>query len=97
MLDRIPTTATANAVWAPAPNGRYFCQNGNARGALRFRLEENDADWDMAWHDLGFILKVLYDLEGTKSNAQFFDFHVNYTPDSQAKEAETVMSGSWDS
>ena len=95
LLDRIPTAPTANAVWSSAPGRNYICENGNAPGAIRMQQKRNDVDWNMAWHDLGFILKVLYDMQGTKDSVKFFQFTVNYTPDTEAKEYETVMFGNW--
>ena len=87
--------ASGLGVWRPYPRGHYVCNNGQLSGMIRVDLDDNDVGYNMAYHDLAFVLKVLHDTEGVKAEVPFFDFHVNYTPDVDERPPETVMHGSW--
>ena len=70
--------------------------NGNAPGSkLEMTLKQNTARWDMAWHDIGFLLKVLHDVEAVKDESQFFAFEANYTPDLSEMTYQKVVGGTW--
>ena len=59
-------------------------------------LVENTIDYEMTYHDLAFVLKVLHDEEAVKDETFFFDFEFNYSPDTTTTPTlQRVMDGEW--
>ena len=93
MFDNIP----ASGVWTPWPGGYYTCRNAQIRDSfLHVNLLDNIVDYQMAIHDLAFVLKALFDEQGSHRVSLHFTFDFSYTPDSRKLDPVLVMDGAFD-
>ena len=70
---------------------------GDLDGAVSLKLIGNHFGWNLAIHDIAFLIKVMHGVEGVKDGARFFDFVVNFTNESDMQPYETVAYGKWES
>ena len=59
------------------------------------KVVKNDFGWNMAYRDIGFLIKVVYYNRALQASAQSFDFVVNYTNDRDRHRFRTVAYGEW--
>ena len=63
---------------------------------VRVDLVENTIQYEMAYHDLAFVIKVLHDEEAVKDETYFFDIEFNYNPNiTTTPDLQRVMDGQW--
>ena len=90
------TPASGRGVWTPYPRGKYVCK-GDLDGAVSLKMIGNHFGWNLAIHDIAFLIKMMHEIEGVKDGSRFFDFVVNYTNESDMDTFETVAYGKWES